>query len=248
MHVLPPGGNRPPSDPAAWPDCVAVLPACRYGDGLRGAPYYSDSVRQFLSPTAGDVDVDICVPSVTLPTLMVRWMVVFAEQDADTLALFRTAPRRFFRPSATKPSSPSIVTKPSSPSIVTKPSSPSIVLADAPTRYGAIDANLTAVADAATPECTESARASVEMRLHGRGYVGAAGAVGGGLTVEVRLRAHGGGDCISMRRLATASVEGGTGLGKYALVVDRETETVALQLATRLPRGRYNFAVVGGFH
>ena len=230
MHVLPPGGNRPPSDPAAWPDCVAVLPACRYGDGLRGAPYYSDSVRQFLSPTAGDVDVDLCVPSVTLPALMVRWMVVFAEQDADTLALFRTAPRRFFRPSATKPSSPSIV------------------LADAPTRYGAIDANLTAVADAATPECTESARASVEMRLHGRGYVGAAGAVGGGLTVEVRLRAHGGGDCISTRRLATASVEGGTGLGKYALVVDRETETVALQLATRLPRGRYNFAVVGGFH
>ena len=155
---------------------------------------------------------------------MLRWMLVFTDQDTDTLALFRSAPRRFFPPLMTE--------------------GPSISLADAPTRYGIVNVNLTVLPDGTAPECTGSAQASVEMQLHGRGYIGTSGA---GLTVELRLRAHGGA-CVRKSRLAKASVTAVLGdLGPLAVFVDRQSETVTLALSTRLPRGCYKFRVAATF-
>lgn len=160
-----------------------------------------------------------------LPAMMLRMMMLFEERDADTISLYRTAPRRFFRPSAA-------------------PGRASIAFAAGSTRYGAVDANLTALPEAAAPECTQTVRAGVAMRLHGRGYVGKAG-----LAVELRLRAHGGG-CGKKSVMAKAVLEaGGSNLGPHTVEFDKDTETVTVKLPS-LPNGgsgSYHFSVVATF-
>ena len=100
-----------------------------YGDGVPGSPYFSDSFRAQVG--SGEVDVDLCVPSTILPAIMARWMMLFDERDTDTIALFRAAPRRFFRPSTA--------------------SEAAIVLERGPTRYGSVSANLTVASVASEP-------------------------------------------------------------------------------------------------
>ena len=56
-----------------------------------------------------------------LPAIMARWMLLFTERDEDVIALFRAAPRRYFRPS---------------------PSSPAMILDRGPTNYGRVSASL----------------------------------------------------------------------------------------------------------
>ena len=169
-----------------------------YGDGVPGK-YFSDSFRAQIGP--GEVDVDLCVPSTMLPAMMLRWMVLFVEQDADTVALFRTLPRRYFRPG----------------------SAPAIVLERGPTRYGHVSANLTVAADGS------AASLEVALEMTGRGYVGR-----DGLTLEVRVRGHGG------RKLTGATA----GVGR--VTVDASSETVKLQLGA-LKAGLHRVRVEASF-
>eukprot|EP01050_Picozoa_sp_SAG11_P026183 SAG11_NODE_6177_length_1371_cov_1.404874_2_plen_321_part_00 len=133
-----------------------------YGDGVRGRWAYSDSYRAYLKGAVNEVDIDFCVPSTTLPAIMLRWMLLFEERDRDMVALFRGAPRRFFQPQAGH----------------------TIELAGGVTRYGSVDANVSV----ATPAGL-STQVSIVLRMHGRGFVGSGSKQ---LRLEVRLRAPGG--------------------------------------------------------
>ena len=55
-----------------------------------------DGYRALLSPGTSEADIDTCVPSTLLVAMMLRWMLVFEERDADTIWLLKMAPRRFF--------------------------------------------------------------------------------------------------------------------------------------------------------
>ena len=55
-----------------------------------------DGYRALLNPGTGETDIDTCVPSTTLAAMMVRWMLVFEDRDADTVWVLKTAPRRFY--------------------------------------------------------------------------------------------------------------------------------------------------------
>lgn len=175
-----------------------------YGDGVPGLSTFADSYRGYLSAGHNEVDIDFCVPSTTLPAIMLRWMLVYTERDADTLSLFRAAPRRFFRPAA----------------------KPIIEFSHAPTRYGSVDASVTVTkdpGDVASPSvaiCPAAATAAVVVNFAGcRGFVGR-----GGLDLEVRLRTFSG--CSKRIGTATVTVEGQRVEGS----VDRDTETVTVSL------------------
>jgi hypothetical protein len=185
-----------------------------YGDGSPGK-YYSDSFR--APPGPGEVDIDICVPSTMLPSILLRWMVLFTERDSDAIALFRALPRRFFKPG----------------------SSPVILLDKGSTRYGHVTANLTVTPVAVEPNCSASALISVGLAMHGRGYVAKAG----GITLEMRLRAHGG--CSNHRTLSAANVSGG--IAVHTITVDRATETVKLRFLSALAKGTHSFQVLAIF-
>jgi hypothetical protein len=180
-----------------------------YGDGVHGK-HFTDSFRA----TLGEVAVDICVPSTMLPAIMARWMVLFTERDSDTIALFRMAPRRFFRPSL---------------------ASPAMVLERGLTRYGKVSANITVTPMPDDGNCSESAVLALSLDTHGRGYVGKTG----GLTIEMRVRAHG--DCRSQRTLSAATVMGD--IGAHTVSVKSDTETVTLHLTAEPARRTHAFEV-----
>ena len=118
-----------------------------YGDGVPGLWTYSDSFRAYLK-AEDEVDIDFCVPSTTLPATMVRWMILFEERDQDKIALFRTAPCRFFAPGGHTV----------------------IELVRGATRFGSVIANVSVLSDFGSPLCPLSARVSIRLDLHGRGY------------------------------------------------------------------------------
>ena len=76
--------------------------------------------------------------------------------------------------------------------------------------------------------------------MNGRGYVDKAS----GLTVEMRLRAHGG-SCSAPRTLAAATLVGD--VGPHRLVVDSATDTATLYLIAAPERGVHEFQVHGTF-
>jgi hypothetical protein len=180
-----------------------------YGDGVRGK-HFTDSFRA----TLGEVAVDICVPSTMLPAIMARWMVLFTERDRDVIALFRTAPRRFFQPSL---------------------ASPAMALERGLTRYGRVSANITVTPMPDDENCSESAVLALSLDMHGRGYIGKTG----GLTIEMRVRAHG--SCRLQRTLSTATVTGD--IGAHTVSVESDTETVTLHLAAQPARGTHALEV-----
>ena len=46
-----------------------------YGDGVPGRWTYSDSYRAYLKGAINEIDIDFCLPSTTLPAIMLRWMI-----------------------------------------------------------------------------------------------------------------------------------------------------------------------------
>jgi len=158
---------------------------------------------------------DLCVPSTMLPAIMARWMLLFTERDEDVIALFRAAPRRYFRPS---------------------PSSPAMILDRGPTNYGRVSASLHVLPMAENANCSQSALLNLTLDLHGRGYVNHAG----GLKVEMRLRASS--ECGAHRTLSSVTVSGDLG-PKYSVALDAASETATLHLATAPARGRYALEV-----
>jgi hypothetical protein len=65
-----------------------------------------DSYRAQLAAGVGEVDIDTCVPSTVLLALMLKWMLVFEERDADTLWLLKMAPRRMYGRPPQTPTTP----------------------------------------------------------------------------------------------------------------------------------------------
>ena len=189
-----------------------------YGDGVRGK-YFADSFRAQVGST--EVDVDLCVPSTMLPAIMGRWMFLFIERDRDTIALFRAAPRRFFRPST---------------------SSAAISLLHAPTRYGHVSAVLSVLpVGEQQPECSQYALLKVTLQLHGRGYVDKHG----GLTLEARLRGHGEA-CVLPHTLASASVVGEP-VGEYTIDIDQHSETIKVHFLSAQHKGTQAFVINATF-
>ena len=221
-----------------------------YGDGTKGKYTYSDSYRAYLSAGHTEIDIDFCVPSTMLTAIMLRWMMCYEERDLDRIALLRTAPRRFFRPTAAGGSVPAVVE-----------------IAGATTRYGRVDANVSVTAAApahgaarggnsshgkggGASLCPESALASIAIHLHGKGFVTPMvspaasriragtttannhGGGGGGtrtLEVEVRLRTYGLCEPAVQLASATAALDGSAVQGSR-IIVDVLTETVTVMI------------------
>jgi len=185
-----------------------------YGDGVPGRWTYSDSYRAYLKGAVNEVDIDFCVPSTTLPAIMLRWMMLFTERDKDVIALFRAAPRRFFRPS---PSSQATVN--------------TIELVGGVTRYGSVDSNVSV----ASTSTGLSIRAGIVLRMHGRGFVTSASKQ---LRLEVRLRSPKG------YRLVAANVSAAADVDVSVIDIDRDTDTVILLLKPGSGPSDYDLSLV----
>ena len=171
---------------------------------------------------ATEVDVDLCVPSTMLPAIMTRWMFLFVERDRDVIALFRAAPRRFFRPSSS--------------------GQPAMSLLRAPTRYGHVSAVLGVLpVGPRQPDCAQNALLNVTLQLHGRGYVDKLD----GLTIEMRLRGHGS-PCVTPRTLKAATVVD-EDVGRYTVALDQATETVRVRLLSAPRAGAHSLVVNATF-
>ena len=87
--------------------------------------------------------------------------------------------------------------------------------------------------------CPKSAVLALRLDMHGRGYVGTAG----GLTIEMRVRAHGG--CKSQRTLSAATATGD--IAAHTVSVKSDTETITLHLTAEPARGTHQFSVQATF-
>lgn len=175
-----------------------------------------------MLPGVGETDIDTCVPSTLLVAMMVRWMLVFEERDADTIWLLKTAPRRLY------PAGADVGDSNMRDSFV--------AVRRAATRFGWISFTIGAVAGPdAEPEpehgktnavlSTVSALrlvANVTLVLHGRGFV----AAGGGLAVALRLR-----DPSGQRLLRSATIAGTPPSAVTVVDVDTMGETVVVEVA-----------------
>ena len=102
-----------------------------------------------------------------------------------------------------------------------------------------MSANLTVAPIASESNCSHTALLAVRLDAHGRGYVDKAG----GLTIETRIRAHGG--CSEERSLAAATVTGD--IGAHTVSVNSHTDTVTLHLLSAPARGPHSFEVQATF-
>ena len=189
-----------------------------YGDGGSTAAWtYSDSYRARLGANT-EIDIDMCVPSTALVALMLRWMLVFEERDADVLWLLKAAPRRFYTVGTAGPPSDRILS-----------------VANAPTRFGNVSYQLDAVATSGA-DASLGMRLVVSVSLSGRGVAADSNRTAMTMSVVARIR-----DPRGVRTLEHADVSAGTAtLGS----VDPAQETVTILIPVTLgARGVVNFTL-----
>lgn len=182
-----------------------------------------DGYRALLGPGVGETDIDTCGPSTTLVAMMLRWMLVFEERDADTLWLLKAAPRRFYAGSSSLNSSST--------------SGAVLSVQRAPTRFGWVSFSIDKEAD--TPQSSElRMMVNVSLVLHGRGFVAANST---GLRLALRLRDPAGQGVI--QSAAVANVVGGHVAGTE---IDTVGESVVVVISN--PRLKGSTAVSAAPH
>ena len=185
-----------------------------YGDGGANTVWtYSDSYRAKLG--SGEIDIDMCVPSTALVAMMLRWMLVFEERDADVLWLLKAAPRRFYAAADTNTAA------------TTASNRTMLSVTDAPSRFGTVSYQLDEIGTQSAGNAALSMRLVVSVNLSGRGLVG-----GGNRTLQVVARLR---DPRGVRTLQHAAITAGTATLEG---VDAAKETVAVQVPVVPAGGR----------
>lgn len=194
-----------------------------------------DGFRELLSPGTGEADIDTCVPSTTLSAMMVRWMLVFEERDADTIWLLKAAPRRFY---------------PGGNSSTGSVAGNFLAARRAATRFGWISFSVDSYGDSHAEIASDTAQsplqieADVSLELHGRGFVSGSE---GHLRVVVRLR-----DPTGERALRSAAItRASSDHGRVTVIeVDRLGECVVVAVprqTAKVQTSNVSFGIVARF-
>ena len=184
-----------------------------------------DAYRALLSPGTGEADIDACVPSTLLVAMMLRWMLVFEERDADTIWLLKMAPRRFFP--GDNATDYRDISRVGHEGDATDNEGGFLSVRRAATRFGwvsfSVDSERIESKEGDTVSSPLQLMVNVSLVLHGRGYVSAEG----GLLLAVRLR-----DPEGRRSLQSATVVDRNAGRQVALRnVDSTGENVVLEIS-----------------